>query len=506
MAILERAPLATAALFIVLLKAIEFAIDSQTLLWFDSGGFILNAVGLQFSGYRSYVYGGLIRAFAVSLHSLRAIVAMQVVMGGLSAWLLTFALVRFLRVRAWIAILAGLVFALDPVQVIYEHMVMAETATMLAMAVFIVGALKYLEDPSPVWLAILPFLGIILASLRLVYVPVVLATAVLLPAATHFWSSVRRPRLLALGLLVSCGSAAICHLGYQHLTGWLAGREPAYLYEPGLLQLGTVASIVEPRDTDDPRVAAAIQAQKTSSIRLSDPDVRYRQLWDPQGLVPKLKTIFGDQADSYPASRRGFRSTRRDDPYYRLADQAAQRVARAAILRNPLGFLSLGIHNYLGYWRHIQYWKGFLAMEDGQWPEPQVSAYAARVILSAFGADVSNEHLLNTPSRRYHVFARGWQVFLLAAPFLTGLAWWLSPPNSKGVAFLFFWNCLLMAATCFGAVQDAYRFLHPFSFTGLAATAILLEVAATWRGKSTLERSTAPRAESSEQTIPDVGL
>jgi hypothetical protein len=311
--------------------------------------------------------------------------------------------------------------------------------------------------------------------------------------------------LLVLGLLVSCGSAAIFHLGYQHLTGWLAGREPAYLYEPGLLQLGTVASIVEPRDTDDPRVAAAIQAQKTSSIPLSDPDVRYRQLWDPQGLVHKFKTIFGDQTDAFPGSRRGFRS-RREEPYYRLADQAAQRVARAAILRNPLGFLRLGVHNYLGYWRHIRYWKIFLPMENGQWPEPQVSAFDARVILSAFGADVSKEHLLNTPSRRYHVFARGWQVFLLAAPFLTGLAWWLSPPYSKGAAFLFFWNCLLMAATCFGAVQDAYRYLHPFSFTGLAATAILLEAAAAWRGQSLLERSTAPRAKSAEETIPNVGL
>jgi hypothetical protein len=478
MAIPERAPLLTAALLIALIKAIEFAIDSQTLLWFDSRGFILNAVGLRFSGYRSYVYGGLIRAFAVSFHSFRAIVAMQVIMGGLSAWLLTYALVRFLRVRVWIAILAGLVFALDPVQIVYEHMVMAETATMLAMAVFIVGALQYLEDPSLVRLAILPFLGIILASLRLVYVPVVLATAVLLPAATYLWSSVRRPRLLVLGLMVSCGSAAICHVGYQHLTGWLAGREPAYLYEAGLLQLGTVAPIVEPRDTDDPRVAAAIQAQKTSSIPLSHPNERYRQLWDPEGLVGKFETIFGDQADAFPGSRRGFRSKRLEYPYYWLADQAAQRVARAAILRNPLGFLRLGVHNYLAYWRDIRFSKTILTMENGQWPEPQVRAPVAGVILSAFGADVSNEHLLNTPSRRYHVFARGWQVFLLAAPFLTGFAWWLSPANSKGVAFLFFWNCLLMAATCLGAVQDAYRFLHPFSFTGLAAAALLLEAAA----------------------------
>ena len=80
-------------------------------------------------------------------------------------------------------------------------------------------------DPSLRWLVVLAFLGVLLVSLRIVYVPVVLAAAVLLPAAAYFSSSSMRPGLLALALVVSCGSSILFQLGYRHLTGWLAGRQ-----------------------------------------------------------------------------------------------------------------------------------------------------------------------------------------------------------------------------------------------------------------------------------------
>ena len=137
---IERAPLVTLAILLAVVKFIQFAIDSTALFYFDSGSFILNALGLAFKPERSYVYGYLIRIFAVPFHSLRAIVAMQVVMGGITAWLLGFVLLRFLKVRAWIAILAALAFAFDPVQIVHEHLVVAETPTLLTMAIFLVVA------------------------------------------------------------------------------------------------------------------------------------------------------------------------------------------------------------------------------------------------------------------------------------------------------------------------------------------------------------------------------
>jgi hypothetical protein len=103
---------------------------------------------------------------------------------------------------------------------------------------------------------------------------------------------------------------------------------------------------------------------------------------------------------------------------------------------------------------------------------------------SVFGVDVSNQHTLLTLSRRYHIRARYWAVFLLASPFLAGLVLWLGPPDPKGMALLLCWNCLLLIATCFGGVGSAYRFLHPFSFLGLAAAAVLCELLVSRRTRA----------------------
>src|SRR3984957_12475704 len=182
---IRRAPLVTLAILLAGVKSIQFAIDSTALFYYDSGAFILNALGLAFIPERSYVYGWLIRIFAVPFHSLRAIVAMQVVMGGITAWLLGFVLLRFLKVRAWIAILAALAFAFDPVQIVHEHLVMAETAALLTMAIFLVVASRSLRAPGLWQLVLLAFLGILMVSLRIVYLPVVLLSAVLLPVAAY---------------------------------------------------------------------------------------------------------------------------------------------------------------------------------------------------------------------------------------------------------------------------------------------------------------------------------
>lgn len=497
----QRAPLLTAALLLLFVKSVQFAIDSQLLFWYDSGAFVFNGLGVSFLPERSYAYGGLICAVAVPLHSLRAIVAMQIIMGGLTAWLLTFALIRFLGVRAWIAILAGLVFAFGPEQVLYEHMVMAETTALLVMALFLVMALKYLGDPSLKWLAILSFLGVLLVSARIVYLPVVLATAVLLPLVSYFSSTIRQPGLLALALVVSCGSTALFQQGYRHLTGWLAGREPAYHYVTGFFLLAAVAPIVEPGDSPDVRIARAVAAQNRSDLPLFDPDMRARQLWQPGGLVAKLKAIFAaEAAPPVDRSLTGLRPMRVWSLSEQEADHAAQQLARAAIQRNPLGFLGLGLHNYLGYWRSIPSLRWLLPWESGsQQPPRPVNEIEAKVIASVFDVDVSNQHTLNTPSRRYRILGRSWCVFLLLAPFLTGLAWWLAPANRPGLVLLFLWNCLLLMATCLGGVEPAYRYLHPFSFTGLAAVAALAEMLVVKHHEFLMERIVLPQRKAIEE-------
>src|SRR5579872_1293774 len=186
-AAIRKSPLMALAIVLAAVKSVQFALDSTVLFYYDSGAFIMNALGLGFAPERSYVYSCLIRIFAVPFHSLTAIVAMQVVMGAVTAMLLAFALSRFLHVRTGIAVLASLVFAFDPVQMVQERMVMTETAALLAMAVYLVAASAYLQRPDWWRLVVLSFIGLLLVSFRLVYLPLVLAAAVLLPAGVYFW-------------------------------------------------------------------------------------------------------------------------------------------------------------------------------------------------------------------------------------------------------------------------------------------------------------------------------
>jgi hypothetical protein len=261
-------------------------------------------------------------------------------------------------------------------------------------------------------------------------------------------------RLVALGLVVSCGFTFFFQQGYRQLTGILAHREPAYQYLTGFFQVAIASAILQPGDADDPRVAEAVVAQSRSSLPFTV-DRRADQIWSPEGLVQRLQKAFhGDD---------------------RAAEQAAHHLASAAIRRDPLGFLRLGMHNYLDLWRRLRGLRWILDYENGSLPPRILAPFEAAAIASAFHTDVSNQGALHTLTRRYHIRARAWYLFLLAVPVLTGLAFCWGPANRKGMALLFGWTILLLGAAYFGGAEPVYRYLHPFSFPGLAACAVLGE-------------------------------
>src|SRR5215831_4219990 len=121
----RRSPLLTLAVLLLLVKSVEFAIDSTAIFYYDSGSFLMNALRLAFIPERSYFFAYLIHIFALPFHSLRAVVALQMVMGGLTAWLLAFLLIRYFAICKWMAMLAAILFACDPVQIVHEHLVLA---------------------------------------------------------------------------------------------------------------------------------------------------------------------------------------------------------------------------------------------------------------------------------------------------------------------------------------------------------------------------------------------
>jgi hypothetical protein len=456
-----RRPLLLIALLLALVKSAEFAIDSAATFCVDSGAFMVNALRMAVIAERSYFYGFLIRAFALPFHSLRAILVMQFLMGGISGWLLGFVLLRYFKVRPWIAILASLVFAIDPAQVMDEHMVMTEASAMLAMAVFLTIACGYLESPAPWRLVVLAFAGAVLVGMRIVFVPPVVALSVLLPLGAR--KTFQRPRVLAMALAVSCGATFLFQEGYRHLTGDLAGREPAYHYATGFFLVSAVAPLVDPGLAPDAVTAKAIDRQNQTEFPLKDVSFRSRQLWQSYGFVARLKE--------------GYRGD------LRQANDAANRLAHAAILRHPIGLLKLGLITYVDYWLHLRHLKASLPWEIGTTEGSKLLPLDVNLIGKNFHVDVSRNWLLQTRSRRYYLWGAAWHIFLLLAPLLAGIAWWLSASKNEIPLLFFLWSLLLLAATCLGAVESVYRYLHPFSFTGLIAAAFLLEMRCVVAGR-----------------------
>jgi hypothetical protein len=467
-------PLLQLALLLLLVKAIEFGIDSQAIFYADSGTFLRNAVGLHFLGHRpffkidflwptrSFVYGWMIRLFALPFHSFRVIVALQMLLGGLTAWLLAFLLLRFFRVRAWIALAAALLFAVDPVQVVHEHMVMAETATLLATAIYLLAALSYLETPSLRLTLLLPLLVVVLVSLRILYVPVGWMAAVLLPVAAYLQPArgdgaargqAWRPLLLA--LVVSCCANFILEWGYKHLTGIVSGREAAYNYEAGGFLLASVSPLLQPQDAPDAALTALIAAQQKSAMPLTM-EMRERQLWLPGGLIANVR--------AYEHEDR------------RLADQVENRLAWSAIEHHPIGFAELPFLTYVDYWRKLPQMTSLLKIDTGATITDPIDPHTVDVIAAAFdGFRITSVDNVMTPSRTYLIDGRLWLVFLLFTfPLLTGVAWWVGRVNRPGVALLFFWSGAVLFASCM-AVGAFYRLLQPFSLPALAGVGIIAD-------------------------------
>ena len=457
----QRRPLLVAAAVVGVIEICEAAADSTPVLFPDSGAFIANALGLGFVSFRSYVYGWVIRLVSVPFQSLTALVMFQVLIGGLTAWFVALTLRRYFAVRPSIAIGAAVLFAIDPMQVVYQRMVMAEATAMVVVAVLLLASLEYVRSRKSFWLAAVAVAGITLVSLRIAYLPAVLVWAIALPVAPYvkpYWQtrSPRHLRTALIALLVSSLATFACHTAYRHLTGYLGHSEPAYTDWQGLFAVATVAPLLTPEDTDEPFVAKLIVDQEASAIPLSHAGWRVRQLWDAGGFVQRLTSGYG--GDSLAASREG------------------QRLFRRAVSRDPVGYLRLAARNYVLYWRDLQDVAAILRHESGLGPRSFVTAEDTAMVAAAFGLDTRRMHEVESPARRYFLLSRWWCAVLLTVPFLALAAVFrVREGEALAVAVLAVWSWLVMLEISFGTTMTEYRYLHPLSFIGAIAIGLLLE-------------------------------
>jgi len=289
---LDRRHIAFALLAILGLKLAVLLIDPNPrfFLW-DSVTYLRGAIDGTLPRDRSFLYSLLIGAIAVPLHSLHALVIAQTLAGVASAFFAYLIVRVFLGLRFEIALIAALLVAIEPGQLFYERMVMAEAFGSAIWLGFLVLVLAYVRDGRTLWLPAVAVAGILAVAFRLNGTAVVLLVAPCLPL-WRAWFTNSGPRTAAersaqrrrtaLQLAVSVAMTLVLHVGYRHIVAEIAHTRPGYIGTEGLFLLGFTAPAVAAADFDgtgcDPSVLHHVRAS------LDDPRTREGQLWGETGL------------------------------------------------------------------------------------------------------------------------------------------------------------------------------------------------------------------------------
>ena len=213
----------------------------------DSASYLHSALTGWIPPDRSFLYGWILRVSAVATHQIMAVTLLQSLFGVATACLV-FAIARCdlglgRRASAGLALL----LAIEPAQLFYERMLMAESAGTLCLIAMIAAGLAWLRRPHWLWPGLWALAGILAVALRMSLLPVVLGFALLPPLVAWLAGHPAAPRRRLAAHLALAALATLCaHKAYQHLYGRLAPSRPDYIADSGYFRLGLVAPLVTP--------------------------------------------------------------------------------------------------------------------------------------------------------------------------------------------------------------------------------------------------------------------
>ena len=454
-----RRPHIVAALAALSLKLVWLAIDRAPLFYMgDSQSYIYSAIRGGHPLDRSRSYEWVIWLISVLPGTLTTLVIVQTLAGAATAWILAFCLLHYFKVRPAIAVAAAVVFAIEPLQILHERMVLTESFAMLMLAVYLLLCFSYLARPRGFTLVAIAATGVMLLSLRLVYVPVALLGAVLVPLLAWVipsgdWNSTNRAKRflghLAVSLFVTIG----LHQLYKTANGAKAHLQPAYYYKSGFFLASAWAPLIEPEDALDPRARHVVEELLDSSAySLRDFGARDEQLWSEGGLTSEMKKAFGG------------------DPY--AANTAAQEMSGRTLRRVPLSVARLTARTYVAYWRPSRM-RNQLLDEQGTSRGPE-QEFLGR-LKQWFNLDAAETAATMTPGKRYHLLGAPWYLVLTVSPLIGLLCMrWVRREARPGALLLAIFGAVLLIVPC--ATADALvRYLHPLVFGTLVALAVIAE-------------------------------
>jgi hypothetical protein len=460
-------------LILLVLKLLAYALDPTARVFLgDSGSYFHTALTGWIPPDRSFLYGWLIGATAIPSGSVQTLVLLQSGFGVLSGLLLYLWLAFGLRSDVRLAIVAAAIFALDPGQLFYERMMMAEASGFLAFASFFCALSLYVARGGWIWIAAYAALGVLAVALRISLMPVVLVLCLIGPGVR--WISLPPAQRFSgwhiasavLSSVIAVGCTVYAHDWYKHWYGEVSGTAPAYTAQAGKFRLGLVAPLIEPEHFENSGVSAELLGEL--KIELRDPRMRESQMWTEGGLYDLL-------------------SRHAVDP-----ETAARKISIKAARDNPLGLVRMGLQTLADYFDPAVY---LHRIEDDLGRREPHREFRDDLIRH-LDFDPGLHYASWTPASRWFAWGSLWLTacLLILLPLAAFALYrgWHSP--QRGLR-------LLLALTSVGLVLGhvlfshivSFRYLHPLPWFVLANLAVLLHL--RWQRRLSAGRDT-PRTSS----------
>ncbi|MFO1516257.1 MAG: glycosyltransferase family 39 protein [Lysobacterales bacterium] len=396
----------------------------------DSASYLHSALTGWIPPDRSFLYGWILRVSAVATHQIMAVTLLQSLFGVATACLV-FAIARCdlgLGRRASASL--ALLLAIEPAQLFYERMLMAESAGTLCLIAMIAAGLAWLRRPHWLWPGLWALAGILAVALRMSLLPVVLGFALLPPLVAWLADHPAAPRRRLAAHLALAALATLCaHKGYQHLYGRLAPSRPDYIADSGYFRLGLVAPLVTPAQVA--RVGLPPDLLDRVGPPLHDPATRESQIWSDDGLIARVREAAGAGGN-----------------------RAARKLAAYALREDPLGLVRMAASTLRGYFEPTAVRS---RLEDDLGTRP-LEADTAGDLLRCCGYDGRGVEAKRNPVLRW---------FAASTPWLTLCYFGLAPLALAAVAVQ--WRrrraaMLLLALASLGQVAALALFSHIVSF------------------------------------------
>ncbi|HKP03517.1 MAG TPA: hypothetical protein VJU77_09185 [Chthoniobacterales bacterium] len=450
-------------LAIFLIKFILLAADpSPKMFMGDSGSYIWTALTGWIPDDRSYFYGYVIRLTAVVTESLTPLLLFQVCLGAAASIIVSVICRSIFRLPAVYSYGFGVVCAIDPLHLVWEHYILAETISIFLYALLLERSFRYLRDRKILDLAIIQLVGVILIGFRMSYLLAVQMTAIVLPLLA-FWPDAvalvrqklrgvspqwRVARTGAIHVFVSILVMLVLHTGYKRANGRLSEREPAYLYATGLHLLCAWAPILTPADASDPRMAELIA--RGDEFALKDLLRRGHQRFADGFLVDLFSKM---------------------EPNPAIQESVAKQTALNALFHRPQDILWLSFKTFAGYW-DVEGIKHFATTDLGHvdLPPEEVDLLAKNFHWSTPAAITESKTLLQ------NYFLGAWPYYFVAllAPVWCALSAFFFRGRVSYSLLLLFHSGLLFTTTVALSEQPSIRYLQPLSLLTVLCAALCL--------------------------------